>query len=349
MRVLFLTLYPDIAASPRLRVTQYLPYLRSHGIEGTVACPLTPGEFKALTGPGRRRRPFWYHVRETRQRIAQILGARQYDVVFVQKAIMTAYVRGLAGLLRRRARRIVYDLDDAVHLAPPHPLGHPWRLAEDRAQVTKLMAMADLVLAGNAWLVSEARAHGANAVLFPTVVDTDRFVPSASEPDTYRLGWIGNPSTTICLEPAAEAFASMRDAAVCLVGADARRVPFDNAEIRPWSLETEVAELHRFSVGLMPQPQGDWMRGKCALKALEYMACGIPCVASPFGAALEFMRHEENGLLAGSTEAWREAFERLRDPALRRRLGEAGRATVERRYALRDAAPRLGELLRSLS
>ncbi len=349
MRVLFLTLYPDVAASPRYRVTQYLPYLREHGVDCTVACPLTASELDRFTGPNRAHAPYAYHLREAFRRLQQILGASRYDIVFVQKAIMSAYVAGLLGMLRKRARRLVYDIDDAVHLAPPHPLSAPWNWFEDRGQVTRLMAAADLVLAGNAWLLSSARDAGCrNAVLFPTVVDTDRFVPAARDPDVFRIGWIGNPSTTICLAPAAEALSAIRDAEICLVGADARRAPFSGAEVRTWSYESEVSELHRFTVGIMPQPQTVWMQGKCALKALQYMACGIPCAASPFGAVLEFMRHEENGLFADSTEAWREAFDRLRDPSLRRRLGQAGRETVLRRYALRDAAPRLLELLRSL-
>ena len=173
-------------------------------------------------------------------------------------------------------------------------------------------------------------------------------MPAQEEPSVYRIGWIGNPSTTICLTPAAEALSHVPDAEVCLVGADPKRVPFHGAEVRPWSYESEVAELHRFSFGIMPQPHDTWMQGKCALKALQYMACGIPCAASPFGAVLEFMRHEENGLFADSTEDWQKAFEQLRDPALRRRLGQAGRDTVLERYALNAAAPRLLELLRSV-
>ena len=349
MRVLFLTLYPDLAASPRYRVAQFLPYLRSQGIECRVACPLTQDQWRTLTGPERRGRPFWYHCHETPRRLGQILRAAGHDVVFVQKGLMSAYLRGTAGLLRLRARRIVYDIDDAVHLAPPHPLRFPWKLLEDRGQVRKVMAMADLVLAGNKWLVAEAEKAGGNAVHFPTVVDTARFVPAGKEPDTYRIGWIGNPSTTVCLEPMGEVLGSIENAEVCLVGADAARVPWPGVEVRPWALETEVSDLQRFSVGIMPQPQSTWMKGKCALKALLYMACGIPCVASPVGAAVEIVRHEENGLLADSPTEWREALERLRDPALRRRLGEAGRATVEADYSLTKAAPRLLTLLESVS
>lgn len=345
MRVLFLTLYPDVAASPRLRVGQFLPYLRARGVECTAAAPLTAREWHALTGPERRGRPLWYHLYETPRRLRQILTARRYDVVVVQKALMTAYVRGLAGLLRRCARRVVYDIDDAVHLQPPHPLRWPWRMFEDRGQIAKVMRMADVVLAGNAWLASEAERLGGNAVHFPTVVDTARFVPAPRSPGPYRIGWIGNPSTTVCLAPAREALAQVNDAVVALVGAGPAGADWPGAEARLWALETEVAEVQRFSVGIMPQPAQEWMRGKCALKALVYMACGVPCVASPFGAVLEFLRHGENGLLADSTAEWLEAFEALRDPARRKALGEAGRATVEADYALDKAAPRLLELL----
>ena len=349
MRVLFLTLYPNNAASPRYRVAQFLPYLRTHGVDCTVESPLSPDAFERLTGPGRQCRPLWYHLREFYNRITQILRANRYDIVFVQKAIMTAYIKGFAELLRSRARHLVYDIDDAVHLTPPHPLRAPWTLFEDRNQILQTMASADLVLAGNNWLLTEAQAAGANAVLFPTVVDTERFVPASQDPDTYRIGWIGNPSTTICLDPAAQALGTVTNAEVCLIGADAARVPFKGAAIRPWSFDTEVAELHRFSIGIMPHPEGEWMRGKCALKALQYMACGIPCVATPFGAALDFIRHGENALFAATTDEWSHAFTQLADPGLRQRLGARGRETVEQGYALHNAAPRLLELLEAVA
>ncbi len=355
MKVLFLTLYPDVAASPRYRVTQFVPYLESRGVACTVACPMTATELDALTGPNRRYRPFWYHARETVHRVRQILDARRYDVVFVQKAIMSAYVRGLPELLRARARRLVYDIDDAVHLAPPHPLPAICRPIEDRGQIGSLFAMADLVLAGNAWLAEAAREAGAHVEHFPTVVDTERFVPGGRAqgfrgglpPNAFRIGWVGNPSTTICLAPAAEALAKVQGS-VQLIGADASRVPFDGAEVVPWALDCEVETLQALSIGIMPQPAEPWMRGKCALKALQYMACGIPCVATPFGAVLEFMNHDENGLFADNTREWLDAFARLRDPTTWRRIAEAGRATVEQRYALHTAAPRLHDLLRGL-
>lgn len=349
MRVLFLTLYPDSAASPRYRVTQFLPFLRANGVEACVAAPLSTDEWRAFTGTSRRARPFWYHAHETPRRIAQLLSARRHDIVFVQKALMTAYLRGMPTLLRHSARRIIHDIDDAVHLAPPHPLGRPWNLLEDRGQAAALMAMADLVLAGNAWLASETQQHARRVECFPTVVDTDRFTPKEDAPGHFRLGWVGSPSTTPALNLITEVLESPACADLALLGADARVLQARRDAVCPWSFDTEVREIQHFSVGLMPQAKDDWTRGKCALKALLCMACGVPCIATPYGAVLDIIRDGENGLFADSPEAWRAAIERLRDPVFRKRLGEAARLTVEERFSVRAAAPRLLEWLKELA
>lgn len=294
-------------------------------------------------------RPFWYHVHETSRRVRQILDANRFDVVFVQKAIMSTPLRGLLGMVRRRSKRLVYDIDDAVHLASPHSLRPVWSVFEDKRQIVKLMRAADLVLTGNGWLTEEARNAGANAVEFPTVVDTDRWVPAARTNGVYRIGWVGSPSTAVCLEPAAEALAKVEHAEIRLVGAVQNGTRPYQAEFAPWSLETEVSEIQGFSVGIMPMPRGDWMLGKCALKALQYMACGAPCVATPFGAVKDIIRHNQNGLFADTTTEWLDAFERLRDPRVRAELGAAGRQTVVERFSLAGAAPKLARALESVA
>lgn len=359
LRVLFLTLYPGRAASSRYRVGQYLPYLRSSGMTCAIESAIGDDDFARLTGPNRAGRAFWYHAKETPRRFSQILGAWRYDVVFLQKAIMTASLRGMDRMLRARARRLVYDIDDAVHLAPPHPLRGVWQRVEDREQVRTMMIGSDKVLAGNAWLRETAQTAGGNAELFPTVVDTARFMPGDA-PERFCVGWIGGPSTTTHLKEA-EAIATPKDRTdptdrsdpsdlcIRLIGADSKQVPWPNAEVRPWSLETEVAEIQQFSVGIMPLPKDEWSRGKCALKALQYMACGVPCVATPYGAICDIIRDGENGLFADSPQQWRDAIDRLRDPALRRQLGEAARATVDDRYSLRVWAPRMRETLEAVA
>ena len=152
-RILFLTLYPASVASPRYRVLQFIPRLEADGFDCTVSSALTQDQYTALKQPGVRAAR--YHLTEIRNRIAHLLSGSSYDVVFVQKAVMSAYVRGMIALLRLHAPTLVVDLDDAVHLRPPHPLRGAARALEDRRQVERLLRNADLVLAG-----TDCRGHG---------------------------------------------------------------------------------------------------------------------------------------------------------------------------------------------
>ncbi len=350
MRVLFLTLYPESGASSRYRVLQFVPYLRKQGVGVTVAAPFTEAQFTRLRAEAAAGRAWRYHAHEYGTRMRQLFSARRFDVVVLQKAVMSAYVKGMARLVRVSARRLVYDIDDAVNLAPPNPLSHRWDWTSEPGQVNRLFGCADLVLAGNSWLKESAEAAGGRAELFPTVVDTDRFVPEYSAGGgEFTVGWIGGPSTSAHLRPIAGALADLQNAHVRLIGADRVQAGVARAEYVPWSLETEAGEIQRLSVGLMPLPKTEWARGKCALKALQYMACGVPCVATPFGAVLDIIQDGVNGFFADAHDDWLGAIDRLRDPLLRRRIGEAGRRTVEERYSLRRAAPKLLRLLESVA
>lgn len=345
VKVLFLTLYPEVAASPRYRVHQFLPYLRAHDVECTVLAPTSEAIWRRHTGPDRQGRAFWYHLYETPARLHQLIQARSYDVVFLQKAVTSAYVRGFDPIVSRCSKRLLLDLDDAVHLAPPHPLRFPWSLVEDRLQIERLMGRADHVLAGNPWLVSEVTRAGGRATCFPTVVDTDRFVPATAPPKAFRVGWMGAPSTCPSLNSIAPALDDLADGELIVAGADPKQVHLQKARYAAWNYDTEVSLLQSLSVGLMPLSRDEWTRGKCALKALLYMAVGIPCIATPYGAITDMIVHGENGWLADSSDAWRDGLAELRDPARRKQMGEAARATVEAKYSLKVAAPQLLRLL----
>ncbi|MBI2423828.1 MAG: glycosyltransferase family 4 protein [Candidatus Hydrogenedentes bacterium] len=348
MRVLFLNLYPDQAASARYRICQFLPYLRAHGVDCTVSAPLSNEDWRRFSGATRTHRPFWYHFHETSARFRQLLSTRPYDAVVLQKAITTASIRGLDSLLFALARRVVFDMDDAVHLRPPQPLSPRFDAIMDASQIQKIMARAACVLAGNHWLVGEVQAAGGHAVYFPTVVDTTRFVPPVREVQHYTLGWMGSPSTAPALRLLEEASPFPEDVHLKLVGAPPGTLHLAQATCEAWRHDTEVEAVQQMSVGLMPLEATPWNQGKCALKALTYMACARPVIATPFGAVCDFLHHGENGCFAQSPEEWRSAIESLRDPDLRRRLGQNARATVETGYALDQAAPRLLALLEDL-
>ena len=104
--------------------------------------------------------------------------------------------------------------------------------------------------------------------------------------------------------------------------------------------------LYRIDIGIMPLPDAPWEKGKCGYKLIQYMACGLPVVASPVGVNTEIVAQGENGFLASGDSQWTEAINTLvADVALRQRLGRAGRRQVETTYCLQAQAPRLIEML----
>ena len=181
-----------------------------------------------------------------------------------------------------------------------------------------------------------ARRYSRDARTIPTVVDTETFVPdprrnTRSPAGAPIVGWIGSPTTPPTCSRFSRRCRRWRAA-----------IPGVNVENVRWTLENEVALFNTCDAGIYPMPDDEWAGGKCGFKAIQFMACGVPVVASAVGVNREIVQDGVNGFLATSPAEWVEKLSRLiADPALRRTLGDAGRRTVEARYSLRATAPRL--------
>jgi len=126
-----------------------------------------------------------------------------------------------------------------------------------------------------------------------------------------------------------------------VIGDPGFRIPGVTLDALPWRVATEVADLLAIDIGLYPLTKEEWDLGKSGLKALQYMALGIPTVLTPFGANLDIVAHDVNGLFADTDDEWIAMLTRLiLDPALRERLGRAGRDTVVARYSVDVNWPR---------
>jgi glycosyltransferase involved in cell wall biosynthesis len=244
--------------------------------------------------------------------------------------------------LRRQARHLLFDFDDAVFLRDsysPKGLRHPRRLRAFAATVRA----CDAILAGNPFLFDHAaRWAGVQRVhLVPTCVDPTRYPAGRAGParDRLRLVWVGSSSTLQGLKRAAPLLEEL-----------GRRVPglelklicdsfleLAHLPVIPcrWSPATESAEIADADVGITWVPEDDWSRGKCGLKVLQYLAAGLPVVANLVGVHPEMVRHGETGYLARTPGQWVEAVGRLaRSPGLRARMGRQGRQLLEARYSV---------------
>ena len=323
-RLAVLAVGDERTASTRFRVLVHLPALESAGFVTSVAfqsrLPL--------------RRPVRLPLRLHRE-LRDLRRASAADILLVQRR---CYPPVFAPLLGRRRRPMVFDFDDAIDLPPPSVPQTPRNLRRYRRNFDATIAAAEMVICGNTEL--EARVERAEAVVLPTAVDCARFSPAAMAPmASNTAGWIGHSSNLGFLEARAE---PLREVArhhpnFRLVVVSDRRPQLDGVpiEFRRWSLEEEVSNLRGIGIGLMPLEDSPWARGKCAFKLLQYMALGLPSIASPVGMNREIVVHDGNGLLASTDDDWFRCLDGLLgNPDLQRRLGMAGRDSVLRSFDL---------------
>ena len=344
MNVLFLTQTGALGPSSRYRVYQLLPLLREHGIEGAVSPAMGDALYRELylaAGRAAARRAAFGAV--WRQRRSDLCRVGEFDAVVVQKGVFPGLYSGFERRIAAR-KPLVFDFDDAIWL--PRQGGAPLlRLLHRERAVQDVLRCAAAVIAGNEVLAEYAGRFNRRVCVVPSAVDTDRYPRSAGN---ATVGWIGSRTTLAYLKPLAEVFRKLNVRPRVIASGDPAGLGFET-EFRPWRLETEVDELSQIGIGLAPLPDSPWERGKCGVKLLQYMACGIPVVASPVGVHNQIVRHGETGFLARSAGEW-ETFlaELIAHPGMREKFGAAGRELARQTYDVRQAADRVASLLKTL-
>jgi glycosyltransferase involved in cell wall biosynthesis len=337
MRLLFLISGRQIPSS-RFRILQFIAHLQARGHTPVVAASRPP-KYRGWPVLGNRLSQF----PRVLFRLADLGRAwrGKFDVVVLERELFSGSGSWrMEHWFRRLAQSVVLDVDDGLHL------DHPRKFAA-------LATMADVVVVGNRLLADQAALHNPHAVVVPTVVDTDRYRPreaAAAAGGPLVLGWTGTAANIPYLAPILPALrqvARKRSVELRVIAErDAELLALDLTGIpvrfQPWREATEAEDLLGFDIGLMPLASDPWSRAKCGLKVLQYMACGIPALASPVGVNTEIIQDGDNGLLADGPQTWADHLWRLAaDPALRARLGAAGRRTVENRYSIHTALPLL--------
>lgn len=338
-RVLVLPKYARKGASSRLRTYQYLPFLEDQGWMFAVK-PLFDEAYLDSFYSGERRSRSGLILAYFR-RFFILFGFWRYRLIWIEKELFPYMPAWVEVVLSWVGVRYVVDYDDAIF--------HNYDLARNKwihrllgRKIDSVMRHAACVIAGNEYLAGRARAAGAKrVVVIPTVVDHRRYDGRLETGQPLTVGWIGSPTTQKYVEqllPAFQALAQQQSFRLLLVGATAdiaARLPGIDVEVQPWSEGTEAALIREMDIGIMPLEDGPWEKGKCGYKLIQYMASGVPVVASPVGVNPSIVDGAGCGLLANHLDEWGEAFLKLiSDVALRERLGCAGRAAVRREFSI---------------
>jgi glycosyltransferase involved in cell wall biosynthesis len=360
MKVLALASYPTEAAATRYRLAQFVAPLAERDIELTIHPFVDAKLFGRLYQPGAWLGNVVGLMKSALLRLKELPAARRADVVLIQREAMIFGPPLIEWLTTRAVKRpMVLDLDDATYVSYTSPTyGGAGSALKWFGKTDDLIRWAAIVTCGNRSIAEYVESKGARARIIPTVVDTALFrpAPRRTEDDPVVLGWIGTHSTFPYLEsifPALSELAKGYDFRLKIVGAgkDELSIPGVKVENLPWKLEREVSDFQSIDIGLYPIDaslySGKWAFGKSGFKAIQYMAVGIPYVATPVGGSIEIGEADTTHFFATTSDEWRRALEILLSDVDRRQgMGAAGRRHVVEHYELGAQADKLAEALR---
>lgn len=346
VRVLALTRFGVLGASSRLRFFQYSAAFDHAGVKMQVQALFDDVALSDRYALGHYRAAalIGYYAK----RLQALAQRRTFDLVWIEKEALP-WMPLWTELSLLSGVPFVLDYDDAVfHNYDQHRLNIVRSIFGNR--LDGLMAHAALVVCGNAYLAERARNAGARWVeVLPTVIDLARYPKPAFEDcgmndEVPRIVWIGSPTTakylTLLGQPL-QALAARMSFVLRVIGAEVA-IPGVQVECIKWSEATEVGSISECAVGVMPLFDSIWERGKCGYKLIQYMACGLPVVASDVGVNGEIVQIGLNGFLAREANDWVDALGRLlSDKKLRQHMGQSGRKRVEDEYSIQITGPKL--------
>jgi glycosyltransferase involved in cell wall biosynthesis len=345
----------DVAPSQRYRLEQWEPLLRKSGVEITYA-PFESDELHALLyQPGNTGRKLKLVAESIARRFSMMRSVKEYDVVYILREAALLGPAFFEHWIHRSGVPMVFDFDDAVFVSYRSPTNGYLSYLKFASKTKSICRMSAHVMAGNSYLAEYARQVNANVTIVPTTIDTEKYAVrnEANESEPPTIGWTGSFSTVQHLDTlrsALQKLAKQTKFRLRVIGTPSYKLDGVDVEAMQWRVDTELADLHAIDIGVMPLPDDNWSKGKCGLKALQFMALGIPTVCSPVGVNTEIIQDGENGFMAGSEDEWIEKLGRLvHSVELRRQLGRAGRRTVGTKYSANVQAPRVFELLRSVA
>ena len=344
----------DTSPGQRYRLEQWEPLLKQFGVEITYE-PFESEELHATVyKSGQMARKLKLVGQALGRRSSLLNKIRNYDVVYIFREAALLGPSIFERLIHQTGVPFVFDFDDAVFVSYKSPSNGYFSYLKFAGKTKTTCRLAAHVMAGNPYLADYARQVNDNVTIIPTTIDTEKYKPNPpkKQEGTVVIGWTGSHSTVQHLDTLRDVLKKLAEREsfrLRVIGTPIYKIDGVETEAMNWRSETEIEDLEAVDIGMMPLPDDNWSKGKCGLKALQFMALGIPTICSPVGVNTDIIQDDQNGLIAGSEDEWIEKLTRmLKSKELRERLGQAGRKTVEEKYSAMSQAPRVYELLKSV-
>jgi glycosyltransferase involved in cell wall biosynthesis len=350
--------------SQRYRFEQYLPYFKEQGFDWELSEIITEKDDAIFYKSGNYVKKVFIILKSFVIRFKDLKRARDFDIIFIQREALLIGSSYFEKQFYKRTN-VVFDFDDSIWLLDTSPENKKFEFLKNPDKTKINIQHAHCVIAGNAYLANYAKTFNKNIVIIPTTVDTDFHLPVLDSARTDKgskggeekkivIGWSGSISTIKHFEMAIPVLKALalkypHQLEIHVIGQAHYSHPDLDIVSKAWSAQTEVDDLNQFDIGIMTIPNDEWAKGKCGLKGLSYMACGVATVMSPVGVNTDIIQHGVNGYLAGTNQEWMDCLSLLIESLeLRQQIGKAGRDTVVQNYSVNANKLKYVEVLKSL-
>ncbi len=346
-RLLVLCPFPQgVAAGQRLKYEQYLGEWESLGFEIDVSSYMDINLWQIVYKKGRYLQKTSGVIRGHLRRLRDLFRVRHYDIVYIFMWVTPFGTSLMERSIRILAKKLIYDIEDNIlsHNATSAKSFNPNSLIsflKGPQKARYLIRKADQVITSSPFLNDLCLniSGKSNCLYISSSVNTSVFIPATpySNNKPVVIGWTGTFSSKVYLDTLRVVFQKLAvriSFKLKIISNFDYDLPGVDIEVVCWSRDREVEDLQSFDIGVYPLPIDDWVLGKSGLKAIQYMAFGLPTVATKVGTNPLLITHGVNGLLVETETEWIDALEQLvRDPELRRRMGETARAAAVANYS----------------
>lgn len=329
------------APSQRFRFEQYLSFFEEQGYTIEFYAFLSDKTWKALYKEGSFFAKAFGILGSFWRRFLLMFKLRSADVIFIHREAsmigLPIFEWIIAKVLRKK---YVYDFDDAIWLPNYSDANARFQRLKAYGKVKKVMKWAHCVSAGNEYLAGYAKQYNENVTVIPTTVDLENVHTLSTNQQVEKpvIGWTGTHTTMNYLNelvPILQELEKTHDFIFRIISNQAPDFNLKSVEFVKWNKETEIEDLARINIGVMPLTDTIWAKGKCGFKGLQYMALKIPSVMSPVGVNTSIVTDGENGFLCNSPEEWKKTLiQLLESEALRIEIGKRGYETVKAHYSV---------------
>lgn len=344
MKIIIITPYPyDEAPSQRFRFEQYLRFLKDKNVSYSIHPFFDKEAWTKLYSQRGTVKKFFYLCKGYIKRFFILFKIPSCNYVFIHREATPLgppiFEWVVAKLIKKR---IIYDFDDAIWLEDPLEQGTFISKLKNKSKVAYICKWSDKISVGNEFLASYGGSFNKNTMIIPTTIDTENLHNPTLYPQKTNslpiIGWTGTHSTLHYLDqimPVIKDIEQTHDLVFMVISNKKPSIDLKSLQFVPWNKETEIQDLSRIDIGLMPLTEDLWSQGKCGFKALQYMALEIPAIASPVGVNNKIIQHEKNGYLCNNLEDWRHSIIQLIENRKKRiEMGKEGRKTVVNNYSV---------------